>query len=178
MKRIAAVCALALMSIASHAQSGSREDAEEMSKYRDSGYKGGVSISQMLYGPLLCVGLETEHGIILNDSFFFGAGASANWFYMDIHAAVYSIFADFQIYTRFRESTPTIGFKAGYADFALLTKTYSPMFEPNVGWSWGIQRGMGINLNLGAQFFPAIDPDNGKKGTSLITPKLSVGIVF
>ncbi len=120
--------------------------------FRDPGYKGNVSVTNM---GLLTLGIETSHGYMFDRSNYLGLAAGAYSFggrCFDLGG----LFLDYTHYMRDAQNSFRIGARLGAIfDFASLlaygaTTHALPLVEPNVGWNWVLRNGTGISATVGA----------------------------
>jgi hypothetical protein len=118
---------------------------ESVPAYRTSGYKGNVSFTSIGF---LWNGIETSHGLMLNDIFYLGGGGGMLVGAVGKAAFAGSVFIDTKAYWIPRENTPTTGIRVGYLrNFSGETNNFEANFT--VGWSWGLASGNGLSLNVG-----------------------------
>ena len=156
----------------------------QTSALRDKGYKGSVSL---LYQGLACAGLETSHGVMLNQHHYLGVGGGAFVFpdgkgYPSFAEA----FLDYQAYILKKDSTPIVGFKTGYIRSLFYGKEvngYVPGYnfkqglslQPEVGWSWALNPKYGISVSAGANFIFPMEEHNK---VLYITPRAAITFEF
>lgn len=179
MKRI-----LTIILMMAFAASMSAQDNTEIPAYRNKGYAGSVSFNDHMF---LFLGLDTSHGYMFNEHHYLGGGLG---FYItplvvnDVVPMTGHIYAEYKSYLFKKRSTPTVGFKMGYAipisddpvdrqkpDQTIVSYYKAFEFEPYVGWDWGLKSGKGISLALGADILTDFKD-------YLPVLKLSVGISF
>ena len=141
--------------------------------FRDPGYKGNVSVTNM---GLLTLGIETSHGYMFDRSNYLGIAAGA-YSFGGHHFDLGGLFLDYTHYMRDAQSSFRIGARLGaFFDFASLlaygANTYAlPLVEPNIGWSWVLRNGTGLSVILGA----VIAPDGTRTD---IAPKVTLSFEF
>lgn len=154
-------------------QNQPQESVAPQKDFRDRGYKGSVSLTNM---GLLTLGIETSHGYMFDRSNYLGLAAGAYSFggrYFDLGG----LFLDYTHYMRDAQNSFRIGARVGALfDFASLL-TYGatthalPLVEPNIGWNWILRNGTGISVILGA----AIAQDDTQTD---IAPKVTLSFEF
>lgn len=118
---------------------------ESVPAYRSSGYKGNVSYTNL---GILWNGIETSHGLMLNDKFYLGGGVGVHVGAVGKAAFAGSVFIDTKAYWIPRDNTPTTGIRVGYLrNFSGETNNFEA--DLTVGWSWGLASGNGLTLNAG-----------------------------
>lgn len=158
MKRILTIIILLACAVSMSAQ-----DNNEIPAYRNKGYAGSVSFNDQM---LLFLGLDTSHGYMFNEHHYLGAGIGLYVTPMVVNNTVPMtghVYAEYKAYWLKRRSTPTAGFKMGYAMpisdspvdpdrpcqvFVSYFKAFE--LEPYIGWDWGLKSGKGISVALGA----------------------------
>ncbi len=179
MKRI-----LTILTLLAFAVSMSAQDNAEIPAYRNKGYAGNVSFTDHM---IVFLGLDTSHGYMFNEHHYLGAGVGVYITPMVVNNVVpmtAHVFAEYKSYWFKKRSTPTAGFKMGYATpisdnpkdpdrpSQILVSYYKAFeFEPYIGWDWGLKSGKGVSLALGADMLTDFND---------IFPvlKLSIGISF
>ena len=154
--------------------------------YRDQGYKGSVAISDQIG---IFVGVETSHGWMINNHHYLGVGAGG-FVYPDgrSYPAFAEVYLDYGAYFSNKRSTPVAGIKAGYINALHFGKTINGTvskysfekgitIQPLVGWSWGLESGVGLTLGLSANIVAPIGQNKGTKPLYAI-PKLSFAFEF
>ena len=170
MKRLLTVAFTAfILSVSLRAQTVS-----EIPNYRQKGYAGSVSFTNQY---IVWLGLDTSHGYMFNEHHYLGGGLG---FFLapidEVPPTLFHAFVEYKSFWRKKASTPTAGVRAGFGfpithiggawDF----KTCG-LFEPYLGWDWGLKNGKGLGLSIGASVFT-------QDGYTEVMPKISFGFNF
>ena len=174
MKRILTIIFLAC------AVSVGAQEQQEIPAYRHKGYAGSVSFTDQC---IIIIGLDTSHGYMFDEQNYLGAGlgfyyapggighdcppgSGRETFFMAVH-----VFAEYKLYWFKKRSTPTAGAKVGYGISPEYPDDSQFELEPYIGWDWGLKKGRGFSVALGANMFLS-------KGEVFPVLKLSLGISF
>ena len=175
MKRILTIIILLACAVSMSAQENS-----EVPAYRNKGYAGKVSFTDVC---ISLVGLDTSHGYSLNEHHSLGGGLG---FYVTKNCPIgYHAFAEYKSFWFKKPSTPVAGVKVGYGGIINTVKDFhSDSFvpygeykvEPYIGWDWGLKSGKGLSLSLGANIL--MNNLFTEYAYAIVLPKLSIGISF
>lgn len=149
---------------------------------RKTGYRGSVSVINQ---ALVCVGVETSHGVMINPNHYLGAGVGA---YVFPNGTGYPTFAeafiDYQAYFLKKNSSPFAELQAGYSQ-ALRQNGFGNSYnykqgvslQPSLGWSWSLGSGCGISASAGANLIVPIG-DNPAGKPVYVAPRVAVSFAF
>lgn len=151
-------------------------------KGREAGYRGSVSVINQ---ALVCVGLETSHGVMINPNHYIGAGVGAYVFPNGTGYPTFAeVFIDYQAYFLKKSSTPFAELQTGYSK-ALRVEGYGnsynywqgASFQPSIGWSWSINSGCGLSASAGANIIVPIGENPAGKPV-YIAPRVALTFAF
>ena len=119
---------------------------ESVPAYRATGYKGNVSLVNT---GLLWNGIDTSHGYMFNERYYWGGGANFGfmpWGNTAIIAA--GVFTEAQAYWLPRKNTPITAVRLNYVrNFS--GDSHNLFADITVGWSWGLGSQYGLSLKAG-----------------------------